>query len=289
MEIKKAVITAAGKGQRSLALQTFVDRDGTQKPALVIIIEEVVEAGVDELCVIVHPGDVEVYRSAAGRYASRISFVEQTSPLGYGHAVYCAREFVNKNPFLLLVSDHLYISSINKRCAHQLVEIASTKNCSVSAVQSTYESKLPYFGAIGGRRIPNCIPNCEGLYEVSTVIEKPTPTDAEQYLIIPGLRSGYYLCFFGMHVLTPSVMDLLKEEIDRCGEKGGVQLSSALARLPLYEKYLAYEVKGKRYDIGGKYGILNAQLAIALSGKNRDEVLCNLVELLATKISQQSD
>jgi UTP--glucose-1-phosphate uridylyltransferase len=282
MEIKKAVITAAGIEQRRLALQTFVDRDGIQKPALVIIIEEILDAGIEELCVIVYPGDTDFYRSAAGKYARRINFVEQTSQLGYGHAVYCAREFVDKHPFLLLVSDHLYISSIKKRCAQQLVEIASTIDCSLSAVQPTYESKLPYFGAIGGRRLPNS----EGLYEVSTVIEKPTPTDAEQYLIIPGLRSGYYLCFFGMHVLTPIVMDLLKEEVDKCGDNGSVQLSSALRQLPIFEKYLAYEVKGKRYDIGGKYGILNAQLAIALSGKDRDEVLCNLVELLAAKISQ---
>jgi len=280
MEIKKAIITAAGKGQRTLSLHTFVDRDGISKTALQIIIEEILDSGVEEICVVIYPGDADSYRAAAGKYASKIKFVEQTAPLGYGHAVFCARDFVGNQPFLLLVNDHLYISATNKRCAKQLVEIAAAENCSISAVQATHESKLPFFGAVGGRRVSNR----EGLYEISTVLEKPTPTEAEQHLIIPGLRAGYYLCFFGIHALTPAVMDLLAEEVARCGEKGGVQLSPALARLPNFEKYLACEIKGKRYDIGSKYGILNAQLAISLSGKDRDEVLRNLVELLAIKV-----
>ncbi|MGC8744605.1 MAG: sugar phosphate nucleotidyltransferase [Verrucomicrobiia bacterium] len=280
MEIKKAIITAAGKGQRTLSLHTFVDRDGISKTALQIIIEEILDSGVEEICIVICPGDADSYRAAAGKYASKIKFVEQSAPLGYGHAVFCAREFVGNHPFLLLVNDHLYISATNKRCAKQLVEIAAAENCSISAVQATHESKLPFFGAVGGRRVSNR----EGLYEISTVLEKPTPTEAEQHLIIPGLRAGYYLCFFGMHALTPVVMDLLAEEVARCGEKGGVQLSPALARLTNSEKYLACEIKGKRYDIGSKYGILNAQLAISLSGKDRDEVLRNLVELLAIKV-----
>ncbi|MGB9602912.1 MAG: sugar phosphate nucleotidyltransferase, partial [Limisphaerales bacterium] len=119
MEIKKAIITAAGKGQRTLSLHTFVDRDGVPKTALAIIIEEIIESGVEEICVVVYPGDTEAYRVAAGRYAPRIKFIEQPAPLGYGHAVFCARDFVGNQPFLLLVNDHLYISATNKRCAKQ--------------------------------------------------------------------------------------------------------------------------------------------------------------------------
>jgi UTP--glucose-1-phosphate uridylyltransferase len=114
------------------------------------------------------------------------------------------------------------------------------------------------------------------------VLEKPTPTEAEQKLIVPGLRAGHYLCFFGMHVLTPSVMDLLGEEVER-GPAGGVQLTSALAKLASRERYLACELQGRRYDIGVKYGLLTAQLALALAGKDRDEVLTGLVELLARR------
>jgi UTP--glucose-1-phosphate uridylyltransferase len=276
VEIKKAVITAAGKSQRTLPLQTLVDRDGETKTALRILIEEIVSAGIDEICVVVCSGDQPAYRSAAGGHAGRLTFVEQVDPHGYGHAVQCAKEFVRAAPFLLLVGDHLYVSGTEKRCAQQLVEIARSENCAVSAVQATHESKLPYYGAIGGRLVAGR----KGLYEISYVLEKPTPTEAEQKLIVPGLRAGHYLCFFGMHVLTPAVMDLLADAIgSRSGQN--VHLTTALGKLAHRERYLASELSGRRYDIGVKYGLLTAQVALALDGRDRDEVLSGLVELLA--------
>jgi UTP--glucose-1-phosphate uridylyltransferase len=279
VEIKKAIITAAGKNQRTLPLQTVVDHDGAPKTALRIIIEEVLHAGVDQIAVVVCAGDQAAYGAAAGSHAKRLQFVEQPEPLGYGHAIWCAREFARGDPVLLLVGDHLYVSGQPKRCAQQLVEVAAAGNCAVSAVQSTHESQLPYYGAIGGRLVPGR----KGLYEISQVIEKPTPTVAEQQLVVPGLRAGHYLCFFGMHVLTPLVMELLDEDVRRAGRQGGVELSAALAQLAVRERYLASELQGRRYDLGLKYGLLTAQLAIALSGQDRDEVLTGLVELLATR------
>lgn len=276
MEIKKAIITAAGKNQRTLPLQTLVDRDGSQKTALAIIIEEVLQAGIDEICVVVSPGDQEPFRVAAGQHASRIQFVEQKEPLGYGHAIWCARKFVTQEPFLLLVGDHLYVSNSSRNCAQQLSELAKAESCSVSAVQATHESKLPYYGAVGGRLVPGK----QRLYQVENVLEKPTPTEAEQKLIVPGLRAGRYLCFFGMHVLTPLMMEYLDEQVSQ-GENASFTL--ALNRLASSERYLALELKGRRYDIGVKYGLLTAQLALAFCGKDRDEVLSNLVELLAFK------
>ena len=279
MDIKKAVVTAAGKSQRTLPLQTLVDRDGHQKTALRIIIEEVLQAGIDEICVVVCPGDQAAFSNAAGSYAKRLEFVEQAAPLGYGHAVWCANRFVGKAPFLLLVGDHLYVSGGQKRCAQQLVEVAAAEQCAVSAVQATHESKLPFYGAVGGRLVPAR----RGRYEVGEVIEKPTPTEAEQRLIVPGLRAGYYLCFFGMHVLTPAVLDMLADDVGKRGAQGGVHLSGALAKLAARERYLACELQGRRYDVGVKYGLLTAQLALALDGEDRDEVLTGLVELLAAK------
>jgi UTP--glucose-1-phosphate uridylyltransferase len=176
------------------------------------------------------------------------------------------------------VGDHLYLSRTDKRCAHQLVETARAENCAVSAVQSTHESKLPFYGAVGGRLVTGA----QRLYEISDVLEKPTPTEAEQKIIVPGLRAGHYLCFFGMHVLTPMVMDIL-EEISQPGSGGKTHLTSALAKLATRERYLAYEAEGRRYDIGLKYGLLTAQLALALNGEDRDEVLTGMVELLAAK------
>lgn len=279
MQIKKAIITAAGKTQRTLPLQYLVDRDGAGKTALRILIEEILQSGIDEVCVVIAPGDQDAYRAAAGPHAKRVVFVEQPSPLGYGHAVHCASGFTGRQPFLLLVGDHLYVARGAKRCAQQLVEIAAAGDCSVSAVQATHESKLPFYGAVGGRLVAGR----PGLYEISEVVEKPTPTEAEQHLVVPGLRSGHYLCFFGMHVLTPAVMDILRDEVRRVGDQGGAHLTTALSRLADSERYLASELHGRRYDIGLKYGLLTAQLALALDGQDRDEVLTTLVELLATR------
>ena len=271
MKIKKAVITAAGKDQRNLPLQRLVDRDGTGKSALQIVLEEAAAAGADEIAVIVNPGDETTFRTAAGR---AVTFIPQTDARGYGHALWCAREFVGHQPFLHLVSDHLYISDSAKRCAQQLVEIAEAENCAVSAVQATRETMLPYYGTVGGRRLAQR----HQLYEIETVVEKPTPTEAEQKLIVPGLRAGHYLCFFGMHVLTPAVLDILDAQLK---QPGNIQLSPALAALASRERYLALEVAGRRHNLGLKYGLLNAQLALALSGEDRDEVLTQMLELVA--------
>jgi UTP--glucose-1-phosphate uridylyltransferase len=279
MDIKRAIITAAGKNQRMLPLHTLVDRDGQTKTALAIIIEEILSAGIEEIAAVICPGDQTAYRNAAGPHAKRLQFVEQTQPLGYGHAVFCARQFTGEHPFLLCVGDHLCVSRASKRCAQQLVEVAAAEKCSVSAVQATHESKLPYYGAVGGKRLPNH----NHIYSVDNVLEKPTPTEAEQTLIVPGLRAGHYLCFFGMHVLSAGVMGLLEKMVNAAGEKGGVQLSNALAQLASREHYLAYEVQGRRYDIGARYGLLTAQLALALDGEDREEVLSGLVELLAQR------
>jgi len=278
MEIKKAIITAAGKNQRTLPLQSLVDRDGAARTALQIIIEEVVRAGISEIAVVISPGDQKAYEFAAGSHAARLTFVEQTQPLGYGHAVHAAKAFTAGGPFLLLVGDHLYVSSTSKGCAQQLVETAREQKCAVSAVQATHESKLPFYGAVGGKLVAGT----HALYEIDSVLEKPTPTQAEQQIIVPGLRAGHYLCFFGMHVLTPAVMELLGELTNE-RKAGGAHLTTALSRLAARERYLAYEVAGRRYDIGLKYGLLAAQLALALDGPGRDEVLSGLVELLAVR------
>ncbi|MCL5096786.1 MAG: sugar phosphate nucleotidyltransferase [Candidatus Omnitrophica bacterium] len=279
MEIKKAVIAAAGQNQHTLPLQRLVDRDGITKTALCIVVEEILRAGLETICVVISPGDRAAYTAAAGDHAGRLEFEEQLQPRGYGHAVYCARQFARDEAFLLLVGDHLYVSRESRNCAQQLIEVARSESCAVSAVQATHESKLPYYGTVGGRRVPQR----QRLYLVENVIEKPTPTQAEQELIVPGLRAGHYLCFFGMHVLTPAVMDLLGEMLEGAGGEARIQLSPALARMAGRERYLAYEVLGRRYDIGLKYGLLAAQLALALDGQERQEVLANLVELLALR------
>ncbi len=281
MELKKALITAGGAHQRTLPLQSIVDRDGQTKTCLAVLVEEVLEAGIETLGVVIHPDDERAYLTAAGRHADRLRFLPQAEPLGYAHAIHSAAVFTEDDPFLLLVGDHLYLSAVARRCAQQLVDVAVAENCSVSAVQATHESKLPYYGAVGGRLVNAA----QRLYQVESVLEKPTPTEAEQKLIVPGLRAGYYLCFFGMHVLTAGAQDILKELLAGAAHgPASVNFRQVLARLAEDERFLACELEGRRYDIGVKYGLLTAQLALALSGVDRDEVLGGMVELLATKL-----
>lgn len=278
MNVRKALITAAAPAQHTIPLQKVVDRDGVEKTALQHIVEEVVNAGVEEICLVIQPGDQAEFQRAAGDGAGLLTFEEQPEPLGYADALYRARNFVADEPFLHLVGDHLYVSSTERSCASQLIAIASKHNCSVSAVQPTRENNLKYFGTIGGTPYAQST----DLYDISTVVEKPTPTLAEQELAIAGLRSGFYQCFFGMHVLSSTLMTLLCELIEQADNHADVSLSDALANLASREKYLAFAVKGSRYNIGEKYGVFVAQAALALQGKDRDQILSTLVELLAS-------
>jgi len=277
MRIRKAVITAAGPKQRTLPLQTLIDRDGEEKSVLRILVEEVVKARIEDICVVVLPGDETAYARVAGEHAGRLRFVHQPEPRGYGDAIFRAREFVGGELFLHLVGDHLYVSRGETGCAQRLVELAQAEACSVSAVQATRETLLPHFGAVGGQPVAGR----EDLYRIDTVIEKPTPTEAEQRLVVPGLRAGHYLCFFGLHVLTPAVMEILAGLL--VDGAVGVTLSAALAELARREKYLALRESDRRYDLGARYGLLTAQVALALAGRDRGEVLSRLLELLALR------
>ena len=281
MRITKAVITAAGRHQRSLPLQTLIDRDGVERSMLGILVEEALSAGIDRVAVVVVPGDEAAYGDVIGDRRGYVEFIPQQRPLGYGHAVYCARDFVGDDPFLHLVGDHLYISHEERTCAQQLVGVAQTEACAVSGVQATRETLLHYYGTVGGRRVPGR----KDLYAVETVVEKPTPTEAEVSLIVPGLRAGHYLCFFGMHVLTPTIMEILSDDVAEATQRDGgrVHLSGALGALAGREKYLALEQAAQRYDVGVKYGLLTAQIALALSGRDRDDVLTRLLELLTVR------
>ena len=282
VNVRKAVITAAGRHQRALPVQTLVDRDGVEKSVLAILVEQALGAGIEEIAVVIAPGDEAAYASAAGQHGSALRFVVQEQPLGYGHAIYCARDFTGVAPFLHLVGDHLYVGSDSVSCARRLVEVAEAESCTVSAVQATREHLLPYYGAIGGRRLPGR----QNLYAVETVAEKPTPTEAELRLTVPGLRAGHYLCFFGMHVLTPAVIDLISRDVAQAeadGTQRRVSLSTALEALLASEKYLALEQRARRFDVGVKYGLLTAQLALALAGEDREQVLARLVEMLAQR------
>ena len=278
MKVRKALITAANPRQRALPLQMLIDQRGESKSALQIVLEEAAGAGVEEFGVIVCPGDESAYAGASGALRDRVRFIAQRDPRGYGHAVWCGREFIGGETFLHLVGDHLHVANGAISCARQLIGVAESEDAPVSAVQPTHESLLTAYGTVGGRLVGGERP----LYQIETVIEKPTPTVAEQQLLVPGLRAGYYLCFFGMHVLPPEIFRLLEDQ--GAAEAGrSLGLSPALHALAARRRYLAFNVAGRRYDIGATYGLLFAQLALTLAGRDRDRILTQLVELLASR------
>lgn len=311
MKIKKAVITAAGRGERlypvgdtvQKAMLPLVDRDSLYKPVIQIIAEEAFDSGIEEICIICAPGDEEryirsfnslrdnllkAYRESewAVNHASKIdrllrhtAFKVQENPMGYGHAVYCAREFVGDDHFLLLLSDHLYVSHVaERRCAAQVIALAEKETCSVSAVNPTIEHQVGKYGAVTGKSVLNA----PGIYQIDKIIEKPSLSLAEQELQTPGLRAGYYLCFFGIHALSPVIFDILGKYHQESLENNQMYLlTPALQALVNKDKYLALEVQGSRYDIGKKYGLLQAQIALSLAGPEKNRVLKTIVETLA--------
>lgn len=278
MQIRKAVITAAGRDQRNLPMQTLCDQHGRERSVLSLVVGEAVRAGISDIGIVVWPGDEDAYARLLANDGARLTFVEQKEARGYAHAVLCAQGFVSGEPFLHFVGDHIYVGAESDGSAKRLVEQATLEGCAVSAVQVTRESLLPYYGTVGGQPVQGK----PGLYRVDTVLEKPTPTEAEQRLIVPGLRGGQYLCFYGMHVLTPAIFGILSSMMAEAAT-GRVSLSSALAVLAQREQYLAMIQAGQRFDVGVKYGLFTAQLALALSGQDRDEVLTQLVQLLANR------
>jgi UTP--glucose-1-phosphate uridylyltransferase len=275
MKIKKALITVAGADQRKLPIQSLVDRNGNRRTVIEILIEEVRQAGIEEIGVVIHSGDLNLYSEIISGN-QQIHFIEQDKPLGYGYAILCGASFIRDDYFLHLVGDHLYMSRDNLLCAKHLTQTAELHKCSVSSVTSTRENQISNFGTIGGKRVNST----NDLYVIEKVIEKPTPTIAEQKLIIPGLRTGQYLCFFGMHVLSPNLMSILDQNLKRAkGNKIG--LSDSLNELAQNEQYLALEINDLRFDIGAIYGMLKAQLALSINGSDRDQVMTELLDFFA--------
>lgn len=270
----KAVITAAGPGQQHLLHQTLATADN-RRPTIGDFLLELLADTVDEIAIVIPAGDTSRFQTLFAGSGRRISFIEQNEPRGYAHAICQAREFVGANPFLHLVGDHFYLADQGdvSSLTADLIRIHAMEGCSVSAVIPTREGLLPYFGAVGGSALG------AKLYQVDTVLEKPTPTEAERSLAAAGLRQGQYLCFFGIHLFTPGLMQILDEQLSQPGP--APTLSHMLQTLARRERYLATILPGRRFDIGAKYGLLQAQLALGLRSADREEILTMMLELTA--------
>ena len=314
-KVRKAVITAAGKGTRQYPASTavqkemfpMVDRDGLTKPVIQIIGEEAIDSGIEEICIITQPGEESLYRDyfrrldddmvksfrgkdwaileseKLGAFGERLHFAEQRSPEGFGHAVYQAREFVGDEPFLLLLGDHVYISDVKDRCARQLIKVYEQYLLeAVTGVQPTLEKQLHLFGTIRG----NPIEPARGIYKAELIIEKPSIERARAELVTPGLPAGNYLAHFGMHVFSPRIFDSLEYLIkNNLREKGEIQLTAAQEHLRQNsDKYWCVVTQGQRYDTGIPYGLMETQLALALNGIHRTEICEAIARILAMQV-----
>lgn len=315
MKVRKAVITAAGRGTRQYPASTavqkemfpLVDRDGLTKPVIQIIGEEALDSGIEEICIITQPGEEKHYREyfrrlddqmvktfrgkdwaileseKLGSFGERLYFAEQHSPEGFGHAVYQAKKFVGDEPFLLMLGDHVYISDIKDRCAQQLVRVYEQYMCdAVSGVQPTVERLLHLFGVIKGQPIE---PN-KGIYKSELIIEKPGIEEAREQLVTPGLPAGNYLAHFGIHIFGPQIFDSLEYLIkNNIRQKNEIQLTAAQEHLRQNtEKYWCVVTQGQRYDTGIPYGLMETQLALALNGVHRTEICEAIARILAMQV-----
>jgi UTP-glucose-1-phosphate uridylyltransferase/mevalonate kinase len=276
-KVRKAVIPAAGFGTRLFPatkatkkeLFPIVDRDGIAKPAILLIVEEALEAGLDEVVIIVQEHDLEAFQSFFNtqipienynklprhfqEYAQRIleigrrvSFVVQRVQEGFGHAVYCAREATGDEPFLLMLGDHLYRSDGEQSCARQLIEAYNQHGISTLGLRRTPEDQIANFGTVTGVWIED-----NRLLNVTEFAEKPTMDYARNNLRVPGLPEDEYLTVFGQYIIKPQLFAYLEEHIaNNVRERGEFQLTSAMDRLRQEDGFLGLVMEGQRYDIG---------------------------------------
>jgi UTP-glucose-1-phosphate uridylyltransferase/mevalonate kinase len=275
--VRKAVIPAAGFGTRLFPatkatkkeLFPVIDRDGIAKPAILLIVEEAIEAGIEEVVIIVQNDDLKEFEQFFNmplsienfnklpphfqNYSRRIleigqkvKFVIQNNQEGFGHAVYCAREAVGNEPFLLMLGDHLYRSNSEISCAQQMVDTYREHGTSLVGLKRTQEDQIGNFGVVNGIwQIEN------NLLSITEFAEKPTLDYARVNLRVPRLPVGEYLTVFGQYILKPEIFDLLESHIrNNVRERGEFQLTSALDRLRQLDGFQGLMIDGRRFDIG---------------------------------------
>ena len=275
--VRKAVIPAAGFGTRlfpaskAMKKELFpvIDSSGQAKPAIMAIVEEAINAGIEEVCLIVQSGDTELFESFFKtpppiehynklskenktycdyllELGSRVTFVTQDVQEGFGHAVYCAREWVGNEPFLLMLGDHLYGSDEEKCCAQQVVEAYEQVGHSVVGLKKTPIEQLSNFGCVTGVWKEE-----DSLLSVTEFYEKPDPEYAMEHLHVDGMDIDQFLTVFGIYVLQPQIFEFLEQNITHnLRERGEFQLTSCLDELRKADGFSGYVVKGRRFDIG---------------------------------------
>ncbi len=274
MKIKKAIIPAAGLGTRFLPATKAIPKEMlpiVDKPTIQYIVEEVISSGIEDLLIITgrNKGSIEEHFDRAieleynleknkkedlleqVRKISKmvnIHTVRQKDPKGLGHAVYCAKSFVNNEPFAVLLGDDIVDSGVP--CLKQMIDMYEEYNATILGVQEVSWENVNKYGIVSGDKVN------ERIYTVNDLVEKPDINKAPTNIAI-----------LGRYIITPEIFKIL--ENTKTGVGGEIQLTDGLRELAKIQKMYAYIFEGKRYDVGSKIGFLEATVDFALK---RDEL-----------------
>lgn len=286
MNIKKAIIPAAGLGTRFLPATKAQPKEMlpiVDKPTIQFIIEEAIDSGIEDILIITGRGkraiedhfdksfELEEELEKKGNIElldqvrqiadmANIHYIRQKEPKGLGHAIYCAKSFIGDEPFAVLLGDDIVKAQVP--CLKQMIDIHSEYSTSILGVQHVPLEDVSKYGIISGEQIDDRV------YKVSTLVEKPEKDQAPSDLAI-----------LGRYIIYPSIFKYLEKA--KPGKNGEIQLTDALCQLAKSEPMYAYDFEGKRYDVGQKLGFLKATVEFALEREElKDEFKQYLRDLI---------
>ncbi|OYN65953.1 MULTISPECIES: UTP--glucose-1-phosphate uridylyltransferase GalU [Bacillus] len=269
MNIKKAVIPAAGLGTRFLPATKAQPKEMLpiiDKPAIQYIVEEAVQSGIEDILIITGRNkksiedhfdrsfELEHTLLEKGKNEqlaeikhiadmANIHYIRQKEPLGLGHAVLCARHFTGNDPFAVLLGDDVMVSE--RPALSQLMEVFEDKQREVIGVQQVDRLDVSKYGMIRPARVDGQV------FEVTDLVEKPAIHEAPSDLAV-----------MGRYLLTPSIFPIL-QGIER-GAGNEIQLTDALKIIAHESPIYAKQLDGMRFDVGDKLGSFKAAAEIGL-------------------------
>ncbi|MYL56449.1 UTP--glucose-1-phosphate uridylyltransferase GalU [Virgibacillus halodenitrificans] len=277
MRVKKAIIPAAGLGTRFLPATKAQPKEMlpiVDKPTIQYIVEEAVASGIEDIIIISGRGkraiedhfdtsyELEEKLSQNGKTEllemvqsisnlANIHYIRQKEPKGLGHAIACAHRFVGNEPFAVLLGDDIVESE--EPCLRQLINVYDKYHTSIIGVHDVPEEDVSKYGIIKPIEHTNY---GTGIRAIESLVEKP-PRD----------KAPSNLAIMGRYILSPEIFSILENQ--EPGNGGEIQLTDAIQSLNEKEQVLAYNFTGKRYDIGGKLGFIQATIDFAL---NREDL-----------------
>ena len=285
--VRKAIIPVAGFGTRlypaSRALKKdffpIPDKDGMVKPVILILLEELMKSGIEEVCLVLGSQEerlkyrdffesplpeehlhklspeMQEYENHILAIGKKLRYVYQTEKRGFGHAVYQAAEFANNEPILLLLGDTLYRSDSNKPCALQLIEKYEQYNSLMVSIHPVPLAEVSHYGILSG----TWEDKNETVLKISQMNEKPKASYAEEFLGVK-CKDGdrKYMSVFGQYILTPEVFEQLRSDIANADDSNKeIELTTALEKVREQKGMIGIQLQGRMYDMGNFNALKN--------------------------------